>query len=692
MGTYYELALVSVLVAGGYWGWYFARTPSLRNYGLMQLGAAALAGLGLLGRKYDEPGLGIAGAVGVGAGVCLLILGPLARGLARRAAASERFALAQRLLDVADVLAPGAGVGEEKQLVGALRELRDGNIERTVDALVAAKDRAPADARLAFDEKIAMLYLAAYRWDEAIAHAEAHLFDAIQAVDPRSSQVPLRRVLGVAPPVWVELLGAYGYTGDLERAAQMLERLEEVCAGREEAGVWLHRGRMMFLALAGRVDAVQVLVEPRRSRHMTPSARTYWIAVAHERRGEMAAAEAAYARARSRSRGRPRVLIDQALERLAHAKPIELAPEVEDVVARTAAAEPPKVAPRDKPRGPIATRTLIAAILVAAGAIAICFGSSSDVGVLVRAGAMVRGLVHAGEWWRLISCIFVHVGGVHLIVNAIGLLFLGRLAEDLFGGWRTAAVFALSAVGGATASFLASPAGISAGASGGIFGLLGAVFLELTWQRRRHRAAWRAGVWGSLAVVALAQIAVDVVEPITDQWAHGGGLAIGALCGILLSPHARWQRLALHASRVIAVAFAGVTIVAAVMVGRTSLLDSLERDWQSVVTTPVAGEVAEAPAAAVEHAKQDFAKYLVDKEDPDAKIADATDRAIALPAGWQGIEQVVTEIDPLDNTQVERVVIAARPAASGSFVLVMRMPQTIAKAAPAFFTHLIAAQ
>src|SRR5439155_1590359 len=160
----------------------------------------------------------------------------------------------------ADVLAPGSGVGDEKALLGAMRELRDGNIERTVDALVAAKARAPAEARLAIDERIALLYLAAYRWGQAIAHADAHLFDA------------------------------------------------------------------------------------RRSPHMSPAGRTYWIAVAHERRGDNAAAEAAYARARARSRGRPRVLIDQALVRLQNARPVELGQDATALVARVEAAAPPQVA------------------------------------------------------------------------------------------------------------------------------------------------------------------------------------------------------------------------------------------------------------------------------------------------------------------------------------------------------------
>src|SRR5690349_5359112 len=88
---YYELALISVLVAGGYWGWYFVRHDQTRLYGVLQVAAAGLCGLGLIGHRLDKAGLGVPGAIGVGAGVCLLVIGPLARGLARRFAAGERF-------------------------------------------------------------------------------------------------------------------------------------------------------------------------------------------------------------------------------------------------------------------------------------------------------------------------------------------------------------------------------------------------------------------------------------------------------------------------------------------------------------------------------------------------------------------------------------------------------------------------
>lgn len=683
---YYELALISVVVAGGYWGWYFVRDESTRVYGALQIIAAVLAGFGMYGRRMEDGAFGIAGAVGAGAGVCLLVLGPLARGAARRFAAAERFTAAKVMLDIAEVLAPGSGVADEKSLLAAMREIRDGNIDQAVQALTAAKDRAPADARLAIDERIAMLFLAAYRWDEAIAHAEEHLFGAVPppSEGPAPGPFAIRRVLGIAPHVWVELLGAYGYRGDLDQAARMLVRLEEVCAGRPDATIWLHRGRLIFLALSGRVAAVKNLVAPRRSRHMKPAARAYWLAVALERNGDVAAAEATYAKARARSRGRPRVLIDQALERMKTAKPAEPGPGASEVIARVEAEPPPAVVDRVRPRGPIATRILMASLLLPAAATAIFLGSSSDIGVLVRDGALVQGLVEAGEWWRLVTCIFVHIGGLHLLVNFIGLWLLGRLSEELFGPWRTIAIFAVAGLGGASASWLATDAGISAGASGAVFGLLGAVFIELTWHRKRHRLAWSRGVWGSLVVVALAQLGTDFFYRVTDHWAHAGGLLGGSLVGAALSPNAPWKRIGLHAARVIALAFAALVAVATLLVVQTPIRDSLARAGHADLGLFYAERVP-AGDGNIEAYIEGTPRRANEKGLDQVR---ATTSIIPLPPGWTSSEYTATQADELGGKQAIRILVARSERA----VLTFYMPETLAAAAPEYFTRIIAQQ
>ena len=719
---YYELALISVVVAGGYWGWFFLRrmpygTPT---FGIMQLGAALLAGLGMIGRRYEgDDWMGVAGAIGVGAGTCLLVVGPLVRALARRFAAAERLGIASRLLDVADLLAPGSGVADEKALLGAMKEIRDGHIEQTVDALTAAKDRAPAEARLAIDERIAMLYLAAYRWSDAIVHAEAHLFGAPRDTAPPEPPVPplpLRRALGVAPPVWVELLGAYGRTGDLDQAARMLARLEDVCEGREDAAIWIHRARLMFLALAGRPAAVRQLVEPRRARHMSAAARTYWVAVAHEHHGDRAAATSAYEKARGRSRGRPRDLIDQALEKLAKADGIPavtLSDTANEVVARVEAAPLPVPIRLPQPVRPWATWGLTGMLLLVAGVITMFVGETSDVGVLVRAGAMVRGLVDSGEWWRIFSCVFVHVGGLHLLVNVIGMWFVGRITEELFGPSRTIALFGVAGFTGAVASYLASPAGISAGASGAIFGLLGAVFVELTWHRTRYKMAWRRGMWGGLVVVIVAQVGYGFLYPAIDQWAHGGGLAAGVLFGAILSPHARWVRAGRQLGRILTVVVAGFAVVAGVHVARMSVQESFDRAPR--IPHAVGNVSISAPASWINDGDLSEPDGLiiinVDRQprlDPAAQLATwiaqapslarsrgfdrtdtASERVVNLPPGWEGKELAVSFEDGMGYRQQYRMIVCAKAFAHDLVLLVITAPESIARLAPDYLALLL---
>src|SRR5204862_7148387 len=145
------------------------------------------------------------------------------------------------------------------------------------------------------------------------------------------------------------------------------------------------------------------------------------------------------------------------------------------IVARTEAAPLPARGRQPTAARAYATWTLTGAMLIVALLITILAGATNDVGVLMRSGAMVRGLVDGGEWWRIFSCVFVHVGGLHLLVNVIGMVFVGKITEELFGTARTFALFGLAGFAGAVASYLASPAGISAGASGALCGLLGAV-------------------------------------------------------------------------------------------------------------------------------------------------------------------------------------------------------------------------
>jgi len=323
-------------------------------------------------------------------------------------------------------------------------------------------------------------------------------------------------------------------------------------------------------------------------------------------------------------------------------------------------------------------------------------GESSDPGVLLRAGAMVRGRIDEGEWWRLVSCVFVHVGTIHLVVNAIGIFFLVRVLEDVFGTSRALAIYLGAGIAGAFASYLASPIGVSAGASGAVFGVLGALFIELTLHKSRYRAAWKSGMWSRLVLVTVAQAGIGFLYPVIDQWAHGAGLAAGIVLGAALSPSVPWARLTLYAGRVIALGLAALVITSGGLIARTSVADSLTRmPWvkyplATVAITAPAGWREERPDELVE---PDNLVILVANIEPSSNLisslADWTDSSekeikarefartelagdrLLLPPGWVGTERIGIMEDALDHTVRWRIASGAR--LDGNTVIRVRM-------------------
>jgi membrane associated rhomboid family serine protease len=134
-------------------------------------------------------------------------------------------------------------------------------------------------------------------------------------------------------------------------------------------------------------------------------------------------------------------------------------------------------------------------------------------------------LVDAGEWWRLITAAFLHLGPVHLALNMLALLVFGSELERGLGRWRYLAVYLLSILGGAAAIqlFTLSPV---AGASTGIWGLMGAFGVLLIAQKQDLR--------GIVTLVAL-NLLISVLVPGISLVGHLGGFVAGALAtGVLL--------------------------------------------------------------------------------------------------------------------------------------------------------------
>lgn len=154
---------------------------------------------------------------------------------------------------------------------------------------------------------------------------------------------------------------------------------------------------------------------------------------------------------------------------------------------------------------------------------------------LLHWGANFGPLSLDGQWWRVLTCMFVHIGIVHLALNMWALWEIGVLAEHLYGPRTFLVVYLLSGLAGSIASLARNPMVVSAGASGAIFGIAGALIATLHFGKLPvETKALRASLV-SLLVFAGYNLAYGFLKGNIDNGAHVGGLLSGLLLGTVLS-------------------------------------------------------------------------------------------------------------------------------------------------------------
>lgn len=163
-------------------------------------------------------------------------------------------------------------------------------------------------------------------------------------------------------------------------------------------------------------------------------------------------------------------------------------------------------------------------------------GSSAS---MLKWGACYTPLILGGEYWRLITAVFLHFSFVHLIYNMLGLLTLGDLLERLAGTWRYLVIFLLGGIMGNVVSLAmeripSSPYygryAVSAGASGAVFALIGAI----CWIALRNKRLFGKARVQRLALMTILMTAEGFTQAGVDNAAHIGGLASGFLLSMLL--------------------------------------------------------------------------------------------------------------------------------------------------------------
>jgi len=154
---------------------------------------------------------------------------------------------------------------------------------------------------------------------------------------------------------------------------------------------------------------------------------------------------------------------------------------------------------------------------------------------LVRWGANFGPLTVSGQWWRLLTCVFIHGGLLHIAFNMWCLWDLGRLAESIYGHWSFAAVYLITGLAASLASLIWNPVVLSVGASGAIFGIAGALIASFYLGEFSLPRAAMAGTLRSLAVFVGYNLFFGAVIARTDNAAHIGGLLMGLLLGALIA-------------------------------------------------------------------------------------------------------------------------------------------------------------
>ena len=152
---------------------------------------------------------------------------------------------------------------------------------------------------------------------------------------------------------------------------------------------------------------------------------------------------------------------------------------------------------------------------------------TASAGWIYEHGALYGPLVAHGDWYRLLSAAFLHYGPIHLGMNMLALWWIGRPLEDWLGPVRYLLLYLVSGLAGSAGALIANPTGVTVGASGAIFGILGAaIVLE-------RQQTYVLG--GSAITLLVVNLAFTFTVPGISIGGHIGGLAGGALAILALS-------------------------------------------------------------------------------------------------------------------------------------------------------------
>ena len=161
-------------------------------------------------------------------------------------------------------------------------------------------------------------------------------------------------------------------------------------------------------------------------------------------------------------------------------------------------------------------------------------GSTLNTDVLIKCGALYTPYVAAGQYWRIVTAMFLHSGIRHLLNNMITLGVLGYMLEDELGKVKYVIIYILSGIAGNAAEYISSVRSggnvVAVGASGAVFGIMGA----LIWVLIRNRGRIRGISISRLLIMAAFSLYFGFVSSGIANEAHIGGMIAGFVIAMLI--------------------------------------------------------------------------------------------------------------------------------------------------------------
>ena len=155
--------------------------------------------------------------------------------------------------------------------------------------------------------------------------------------------------------------------------------------------------------------------------------------------------------------------------------------------------------------------------------------------LLFRLGANVGQYTLGGQYWRLLTCAFLHGNLLHIAFNMWSLWNIGSIAESLYGRWTFATLYLVAGIGGSLGSVIWNPNVFSVGASGAIFGIVGALIASFYLGEFSMRGQITGGTMTSLLIFSAYSLVRGATSSGIDNGAHVGGLITGLVLGALIA-------------------------------------------------------------------------------------------------------------------------------------------------------------